>query len=148
VRYQRTEAGLSQALETLRAARETAIAQRRNVEVRFIHPNVIQLVRQDVPVGTTVLRTVHLEGGLQFLQEPGAGDTPDRFGAGSAIAFGPSPSRMFTSEGTLVDAAGDVLNGTLFLADPSRPNSARAITVFGVTAFVRTWKWNGRAWVD
>jgi hypothetical protein len=47
-----------------------------------------------------------------------------------------------------VDNTGDVLNGTLFMAVPGEPNSARAISVFGATAFLRTWRWNGSAWVE
>jgi hypothetical protein len=55
---------------------------------------------------------------------------------------------MFTSEGTFVDANGDVLNGTIFLSVPDERNSARAITILGATALIRVWKWNGREWVE
>jgi hypothetical protein len=79
---------------------------------------------------------------------PGLPDTPDLFGNAAAVSFGPSANRMFTSEGTFVDNTGDVLNGTLFMAVPGEPNSARAISVFGATAFLRTWRWNGSAWVE
>jgi hypothetical protein len=76
------------------------------------------------------------------------GDTPDQFGGAGAIAFGSSPERLLTSEGTLVDSSGDVLNGTLFLAIPGDRTSARAITIFGATALFRTWRWDGRRWVE
>ena len=65
-----------------------------------------------------------------------------------AAAFGVSPSRMFTSEGSFVNQQGDFLNGTLFLAIPGDPLSARAITIFGPTALIRSWRWNGREWVE
>jgi hypothetical protein len=55
---------------------------------------------------------------------------------------------MFTSEGTFVDSDGDALNGTLFLSIPNQVNSLRAITVLGATALIRSWRWNGREWVD
>ncbi len=55
---------------------------------------------------------------------------------------------MFTSEGTFVDQDGDALNGTMFLSIPSEPHSARAITIFGPTALIRAWRWNGRDWVE
>jgi len=48
----------------------------------------------------------------------------------------------------LVDSNGDVLNGTLFLAIPNQTSSARAITVFGTTALLRYWRWDGSKWVD
>jgi hypothetical protein len=55
---------------------------------------------------------------------------------------------MFTSEGTFVDANGDVLNGTLFLSIAGEKNSARAITVFGTTGLLRVWRWDGQKWTE
>jgi prepilin-type N-terminal cleavage/methylation domain-containing protein len=148
LRQARAEAGITQAIETMRTAREVAISQRRNVELRFNGTNVIQSVRQNIPNGTTVLRGIQFENRVQFLLVTGVPDTPDAFGRTAAVAFGPSPTRMFTSEGTLVDQNGDVLNGTLFLAIPGDPTSARAITVFGTTGLMRLWRWDGRRWVE
>jgi prepilin-type N-terminal cleavage/methylation domain-containing protein len=154
IRHQKAEAGISQALEVIRNAREIAISQRRNVQIRFTGTNVIEIVREDIsPVGTTPLRSVKFENGVRFLRVPGVPDTPDFFATGppaqpGAIAFGPSATRAFTSEGTLIDVNGDVLNGTVFLAIPDQPNSARAISIFGTTALLRTWRWNGARWVD
>jgi hypothetical protein len=48
----------------------------------------------------------------------------------------------------MVDANGDVMNGTLFLAIPNDRNSARAITVFGTTGMMRAWRWDGSKWVE
>ena len=152
-RHARAEAGIAQALDALRLARETAISQRRNVRVTFIGLTGIQTVREDigangVVTGTTVLRTVELENRMQLRLEPGVPDTPDAFGAGAAVAFGASPARMFTSEGTFVDQQGDALNGTVFLSIEGDRLSPRAITVFGPTGLVRAWRWNGREWVE
>ena len=103
----------------------------------------------EIPSGaTTVVRTVALENRMQFLLQSGVPDTPDLFGNATAVAFGPSATRMFTSEGTFVDGSGDVLNGTVFLSIPGDPNSARAITVFGTTALLRVWRWDGRRWTE
>jgi prepilin-type N-terminal cleavage/methylation domain-containing protein len=167
IRHQKAEAGISQALEVIRNARETAISQRRNVRIVFNGSNVIQTVRENIctpspcsaaaavlflagTTGTTTLRTVQLENRMEFLRVA-PNDTPDAFGgspAGAAVAFGLTATRMFTSEGTLVNANGDPLNGTLFLAIPNQPNSARAVTIFGVTALLRTWRWDGGRWVE
>lgn len=153
IRHQKAEAGVSQALEVIRNARETAISQRRNVQIQFTGTNVIQSVRENIPNGTTGLRTVELENRVQFLRVAGVPDTPDGFATGppaqtGAVAFGPSLTRAFSSEGTLIDASGDVLNGTVFLAIPDQPNSARAISIFGITALLRTWRWDGGRWVE
>jgi hypothetical protein len=152
-RHAKAEAGIAQALDVIRSARETAISQRRNVRVVQVGLTAIQTVREDigaggVVTGTTVLRTVEFENRMQIRLEPGLPDTPDGFGMASAWAFGPSPARMFTSEGSFVNQQGDVLNGTAFLSITGDPLSPRAITVFGSTGLVRAWRWNGRAWVE
>ena len=145
----KADSGVSQALEVIRGAREVAISQRRNVQVQFVGTNTIQIVRVNVPGNTTtVLRTVQLENRLRFMLVAGVPDTPDKFGRVTATSFGSSPTRMFTSEGTFVNSNGDVLNGTLFLAVPDQPNTARAITFFGATALLRTWRWDGSKWVE
>ena len=169
LRHQKAEAGVQQALEVIRTARETAISKRRNVRLDFSGTNVIRIVQENIcsPIpcsdaasaaflltaaGTTVLRTVELESKMTFLR-PVSTDTPDKFATGpptqtAAIAFGPLTTRSFTSQGTLVDSNGDILNGTLFLAIPNETSSARAITVFGTTALLRYWRWDGTKWVD
>ena len=53
-----------------------------------------------------------------------------------------------TAAYTFVDANGDVLNGTVFLGSPGDPNSARAVTIFGPTALLRPWRWNGKQWTE
>jgi prepilin-type N-terminal cleavage/methylation domain-containing protein len=145
----RSDSGLAQAVDIVRGARDLAISSRRNIQLRFLGNNGIQTARVEIPgPATTIVRTVELEGRMRIALVPGVPDTPDRFGNPSATAFGPTPSRMFTSEGTLVDANGDVLNGTLFLGDPSDPRSARAITIFGATGAIRTWQWDGGRWQE
>ncbi len=174
IRHQKAEAGVQQALEVIRTARETAISKRRNVRLIFTSPNVIRVVQENIcptnPVtllpctdaawtaflasaaGTTTIRIVELESKMEFIR-PISTDTPDKFATGppvqaGAVAFGPLANRSFTSQGTLVDANGDILNGTLFLAIPNQKNSSRAITVFGTTALLRYWRWDGSKWVD
>jgi prepilin-type N-terminal cleavage/methylation domain-containing protein len=168
LRHQKAEGGVQQALEVIRTARETAISKRRNVRLVFTNPNVLRIVQENIcsPIpcsdadaaafvagagGTTTLRTIQLESRMEFLR-PISTDTPDGFATTpaqtGAVAFGATPTRAFTSQGTLVDANGDVLNGTLFLGIPYQPNSARAITVFGTTALLRYWRWDGSKWVD
>jgi prepilin-type N-terminal cleavage/methylation domain-containing protein len=165
-RNARADAGTVQVLDAIRSAREVAISQRRNVELRFVAVdsvglNAVQTVRRNLnPAGFTTLRTVRLENRMELrLDSAIPTDTPDKFrktGTGwtTAVAFGPKGSGigsawgMFTSEGTFVDADGDPLNGTAFLAIENQKNSLRAITVMGSTALIRSWRWNGKEWVD
>jgi prepilin-type N-terminal cleavage/methylation domain-containing protein len=135
------------------SARDVAVAQRRNVLLTFVMPNKLRVERQDinaagVVTGTTVLNTYTLEAGQEFKLFAGQIDTPDGFGAASATQFSGTGPYMFTSEGSLVDTAGDISNGTIFMAIPNQPETARAVTVFGVTGMTRTWKWRGQKWME
>jgi Tfp pilus assembly protein FimT len=148
----RADGAIAQALNTLRVARDRAIGERRNIELRFITPNHIQIVREEIvqsgPAVTTVVADTYLEGGQKFMLFTGQGDTPDLFGVSSNPAAFSSVPVMFTSEGTLVDSIGDLTNGTLFLGKPGEPDSARAISIFGTTALLRTWRWSKSQWVE
>ena len=144
----RSNAGLSDVLAQLRTARELAIAQRRNIEVRFQGNNQIQLVRTDVPTGNTVLSTVTLENNVDFRLFGGVPDTPDSFGNSSAVYFRGSTLLMFLSDGTFVDAQGNPLNGSVFLGLNNHPETARAVTVLGATGRVRGYRWTGSRWIQ
>jgi prepilin-type N-terminal cleavage/methylation domain-containing protein len=144
----RADSSTVAALNVMRLARDRAIAERRNMQVNFVTPNRIQIIRQEVPTGTTVLSTTHLENGQEFRQFTGLPDTPDAFGNSGPIAFGSTPLILFSTEGTLVDNVGQVLNGTLFLGINGQKTSARAITVFGPTAMLKIWKWDGSKWAE
>ena len=144
----KADGGASKLESVLRTAREQAISQRRLVRITFTAPDLVTVTRLD-PDGTeTNLLETRLEGGMQYQTFDGVGDTPDAFGQTAAISFGGAESVAFSSEGTFVDEDGDEVNGTLFLGMPDKPESARAVTVFGPTALIRAWTWSGSAWVD
>jgi prepilin-type N-terminal cleavage/methylation domain-containing protein len=133
----------------LRTAREQAISQRRNIRVTFTAPNQVVVTRINVPAtSTTTLGTTVLEAGTAFQLFAGLPDTPDAFGSASATAFGTATTVMFTSEGTFVDQNGDPVNGTVFLGRGVESLSARAVTIFGPTALIRQWRWNGGRWTN
>jgi prepilin-type N-terminal cleavage/methylation domain-containing protein len=149
VRAAKADGGLARVSSALRTAREQAISQRRNVRVAFTSPNQIVVTRIDVPgPDTTVLNTVWLEDGVTFQLYAGVPDTPDAFGNAAAASFGGATSVAFTSEGGFVDQNGDPANGSLFLGRSTDSLSARAVTIFGPTALVRQWRWNGRVWTN
>src|ERR1700687_2034209 len=135
----------------LNTARELSISQRRQMQVNFIAPGTVQIVRQNVPAGTTTtLSTVPVEGGLKFGLIAGVPDTPDGFvisGGTTGIAFGTATQIVFNSDGTVIDQNGNLLNGTVFMAIPASARSFRAITVFGGTGRIRGYKWDGLHWV-
>jgi prepilin-type N-terminal cleavage/methylation domain-containing protein len=130
----------------LNGAREMAIAQRRYMEVRFVGTNRIQVIRRDLPNGTTTLRDVAFEAGVEYGLVTGIGDTPDGFGNDSATSFGAATAIMFSTDGGLIDTAGAPVNGTVFVAIPDQALSFRAVTVQGSTGRVRGYRWTGSQW--
>lgn len=131
----------------MRTAREMAISERRCMQVVFIGTSAIRIVREEVPgPTTTTLSTVGIENEIEFQLTNGVPDTPDAFGNTAATDFGAASTIKFTPDGTLVDANGNVINGSVFLAQPGAYLSARALTVLGSTGRIRAWRWDGRVW--
>lgn len=145
----KADSGVVAALTAVTAARDRAVAERRNIQLTFVDPNRIRLSRVEVPGGAlTTVQEFTLDNGMHFLKFDGLPDTPDKFGAASATAFGGAAPVMFSSDGSLVDANGDVVNGSIFVGLPQQADSARAVTVFGATGMTRAWKWRGSKWME
>ena len=144
----KADGSTSAVMNIVELARNQATSQRRDFQIVFTAPNQIQVFRLELPTGTTLIANRYLENGQTFTRFTSMGDTPDAFGQTGAIAFGSTPTIRFTSDGSLIDSSGDVLNGTLFLGVPNEVVSARAVTVFGATGLIRSWKWNGTVWVN
>ena len=130
-------------------AHDRAVCERRNFVLTFAAPNRIRAGaagdqcrwrrdRHDHRSNSSFSRAVR-----QFLKFAGIPDTPDVFGATSATTFSGTAPVMFTSDGSLVDSNGDVVNGTIFFGIPGQPLTPRAVTIFGVTGLTRSWKWRG-----
>ncbi len=138
----------SQVLAQLRTARELSLSQRRNIEVKFVGNNQIDLVRADLTSGTTVLSRLTLENNGQFQMFSGVPDTPDSFGNAAAVDFRGASGLFFLSDGTFVDLQGNPLNGSIFLGIPNHPETARAVTILGATGRVRAYRWTGSQWIQ
>jgi prepilin-type N-terminal cleavage/methylation domain-containing protein len=136
-------------MNSLEVARNQATSQRRDFQVVFTTPNKIEIFRVEVPSGsTTLVQTAYLEMGQEFFRFGSLPDTPDQFGQSGALAFGSTPTIRFTSDGSLIDSSGDVINGTIYSALDQKVSTARAVTIFGATGLIRSWAWNGTAWVN
>jgi prepilin-type N-terminal cleavage/methylation domain-containing protein len=151
-RSARPDAGTTQVLGILRSARALAVTERRDVELRFVGLDRIEIARVEVPgPATTVVSTMQLENRVQFAVQPGVPNTPDGFlpFGGSGVAFPASATRLvFTSEGSFVNQAGDPINGSIFLSIAGDKNSARAVTILGTTALMQAWRWDGAKWTE
>lgn len=148
----KADGSLAELATAVRFARESAISNRRNVQITF-GTNTVTVTRIEYCAtpctpATTVLRTVTLEGRATFQLMSGLPDTPDAFGNASATALGTNTPTAFTTDGSFINSQGDVLNGSLFIAVTGDPTSARAVTIFGPTGALHLWRWDGRAWVE
>lgn len=132
-------------MSELNSARETAVAQRRTIDVEFVGVNGVMVTRIDNtvpdPDETTMLRNVSFEASLQFGTNADAGDTPDGFGEDSVS----DDKLTFNSDGVLIDNSGAPVNRTIYLLMPNAPQSYRAVTVLGSTGRVRGYRWAGGA---
>lgn len=140
------DGGMRVVLSHFNSARQLAISQRRYMRVSLTSPNLVEVIREDTTGTTTTLYSASLEGGVQFMLVTGLPDTPDAFGNSSAVDFGAVTNVKFAPDGTLVNQDGQTTNGSVFLAMPNMPLSARAVTVLGSTGRVRGYRWTGAVW--
>ena len=157
VRQARADGAHSAAASAIELARTRSISERRDYQLVFTEATGrIQVYRIEQPAtpDPTLIYDTFLENGLKFYKftdgPTAMNNTPDIFPlvtSSTSINFGTTTAR-FTSDGSMIDASGDVMNGTLFLAVPPDKQTARAITVFGATGLIHSWKWNGTAWVE
>ena len=133
----------------IESARNRAVAERRNFHVTFNQVNNRVRIDREEPDDTlTLIADYPFEEGLRFLKFSGSPDTPDRFGNASKVDIDGTAPYMFTSDGSFMDANGDPVNGTIFLGKPNQPETGRAITIFGATGLIRTWKLGATSWTQ
>jgi len=164
----KANAAMGTVVTQLRQARQLAISARRNVLVTFTAPNQIQLTLQTLPgeAPAAAIPPVFLndnaKGGLQFAAFPALPDTPMNFGNTNALNFTPANggaaglNLLFTVQGSFVGTTGaanfsavgnsNLVNGSIFVGDPTDSTTARAITILGATGRVRSFYWDGQKW--
>lgn len=130
----------------LKYARDIAVSERRAVQVVLVEPNIIQVIRKDRPSGTTLLSSAVLENNTTFLDFDSVPDTPESFGESSVYTADVDSPYMFTADSMFTDEAGSPANATIFIGQSGRVMTARAVTIFGTTARIRTYRWNGSEW--
>jgi Tfp pilus assembly protein FimT len=150
IQQRKADAAMVEVASQLRLAREMAISQRRQIQVQFVGTN--QMILNRLFINPAVVGGVFIQAPLTFRLTAGKGDTPDGFGNAGAIEFegivGGPPTMMFQSDGTFVDTAGNLVNGTVFLGMLNEPSVARAVTLVGSTGRIRMWRNNAGAWIQ
>ncbi|MGH9698232.1 MAG: pilus assembly FimT family protein [Candidatus Acidiferrales bacterium] len=154
----RANAAEAQVKGALRQARETAVAERRNIVVRFLlnaqgqeEVDLYQVPEPANIVANAPFMKVPVQGTVFFALYPGAPDTPDNFGKGAPLFFGgaaylPGSNVQFQSDGTFADANGNPINGSIFMSIAGYAPSSRAITILGTTGRIKSWTGTGKAW--
>jgi Tfp pilus assembly protein FimT len=141
-------------MTVLEVARTRAIAERRNFVLSFPVPNRIVVQRQEITAAgalgaLTPITNVVLDNQLIYKKYVALPDTPDQFGAAGSIDYdGPGPIQ-FTSDGSLVDSAGDLSNATIFLGTSTNTSTdaARAVTIMGATGLIKSFAWGKTQWI-
>ncbi len=131
----------------LRVAREKAVDTRTEYIVTFQRPG--RIITQTLAAGVlSAPASIDLPYDEQFVIVAGvplAPQTPDGFGTGTtAIDFdlgngGGSNVLFFYPDGTVLDAAGNLNNGVVYMARPGDLYSSKAITIWGATGRVKVW---------
>jgi prepilin-type N-terminal cleavage/methylation domain-containing protein len=131
----------------LRYAREVAVDQRRNVTVDFVGTNRITITRADSS-GATLLSDVYLPTGYTYQLPSSPSDTPEGYAPGTPapVYFNGGTSGVFLGDGTLVNGAGTLINGTVFTRG-SNNGSARALTLSGASGRLKQYYLQGSVWV-
>jgi prepilin-type N-terminal cleavage/methylation domain-containing protein len=132
----------------LEDARSRATAERRNFEVVFdTATNRISVSRVEPGGARTPILNRPLPDQMTF-SLGGMPDTPDGFGNATAVDFDGVGPHMFTGDGSFTDAAGDISNGTIYIGRGSETDTGRAITIFGATGMMRSFKRSGVKWSE
>jgi Tfp pilus assembly protein FimT len=147
----RAEAALQTATMQLRLAREFAMDRRRVHKVTFTAPRTVTIVRQEIGGNPDVtVSQLDLPSDTQFYRQSGMTPTPDQFTTTSAVDFGGSTTVYFNPDGSAVDSTGVLVNGIVYIANPGKLETCRAVTLFGATGRVKgfrlrmtagSWEW-------
>jgi Tfp pilus assembly protein FimT len=141
----KASSGMRRVQGALRQARDAAMTQRRTMEVQFLDPGAIQVLRADGANRTPLFR-LDLVDDIGYRVFHGVPDTPDRFGNTGGVSFGGLTTVYFLADGSVTDSTGVPVSGTLFLGVGGQPLSARAVTVLGPTGRVQSYRWDGLSW--
>jgi Tfp pilus assembly protein FimT len=150
-----TNTGLQATMEVLRQARQTAIDQRRTMVVTFNAPSgsTHSITVQRVVAGTIdpkPLEQIPLPSDVQFAADaklPQPPNTPDGIGNGTvaidfedAVSVTPGAQVYFLPNGSAQSPAGNLENGVVYIERPGYWQFSRAVTVFGGTGKIRSWR--------
>ena len=150
LRAMRVNSAQQMTTATLGRARGLASANQCVYQVDFTLPNRLAITQTATGV---VVEQSTLPVGVNFDAEPGIpstpATTPDGFGSGAITGpidfdadFGLAGATRiyFYPDGSARDQNGHVNNGVIYIARPGELLSSRAVTVWGLTGRVKSWR--------
>lgn len=144
----RADSSWESLMALLRTTRQQALTQRRTYQITFTAPDQVQVARVELNGALTNEPLWTLPNHLTFTLFAGEPDTPDAFGNGQPIDFvdgtgGTAGDTLyFRSDGSIVDATGNFVNGTLFIGQSGQIGTARAITMMGATGIFHGYRYD------
>ncbi len=135
----------------LQRARQFSVDARRRTRVTFTTPGTIT-VDERAPVSQggawTQVGTVELPGDMELeidgvVVSPG----PEGFATSQVANFSGYSEIFFMPNGSAVTLAGILTSGVVYVAQPSKVETTRAVTLFGTTGRIKRYKYiTGTGW--
>jgi prepilin-type N-terminal cleavage/methylation domain-containing protein len=147
----RSDSALQVLVAQIRQARQFSVDQRRNVNVTFQGTREIVTNRVNLDASLTLLSDYFLPYGMVYKVFTGVPDTPDgwdplltlvKFNACATLPC----TITFQSDGSVLDAASNFVNGTVLIGSAGKANTARAVTILGATGRIKGYRWSGTQW--
>lgn len=156
LRNARADTASSYALNQIRQARERAVDERHQFLLSFTAPRTItlqQLLAGNPPAyaqpnaPSSQYSQINLPFDINY-QVPGTlpAQAPDGFGAGAnavdfTVAGGAGGTTLtFHPDGSITDPNNAFTNGVVYVSRPGDITSCRAVSVFGATGRVKSWR--------
>ncbi len=137
----------------LNSIRETAMSRERDITIQFNGTNGIDFFMVNPDASLTKIDNVTLEGSNTFvstfstLTGTTALDTWCTDGTNTWANLTTKTTLRFNSDGALIDGATrKLVSGCFYLGVSGTNTTARAISVFGATGRMRTYRYVGTSW--
>ena len=134
-------------VQEMRLARQYAISDRKIYRLTFNSPSGIALDRQNADGTFTPMSISIIPQTVAFQCESGipttSATTPNGIGVGTVpidFGVGDSIQIFFQPDGAGRDSLGRIANGVVYTSISGKLSSARAVTLFGSTGSIKSWK--------
>ena len=140
----------------MQRARQFSVDARRRTRVTFTTPSTIT-VDEQAPVSQggawTQVSTVELPGDMEFeidaatVGTTGPPSPSGTYSTSQVADFSGASQVFFLPNGSAVTSAGLTSNGVVYVAQPSKVETTRAVTLFGSTGKIKRYKYvTGTGW--